>query len=140
MFNRRTDLTLSDLFPALDSNRTSRYPVYLGGPVARHQLACLYRTRDRHAGGRAVLEDVHVTEDPELLLQLVEEGDHTLRAFFGYAGWAPGQLQFELWHGSWELAPARVEDVFRSDGERLWQELSSKRRGLLTRLASPAPV
>jgi putative transcriptional regulator len=61
------------------------------------------------------------------------------RVFAGYAGWGPGQLERELDEGSWLVEPARAEDVFTDDPERLWSEVV-RRKGPRYRLMATMPI
>ena len=41
---------------------------------------------------------------------------------FGYAGWAPQQLDDELAHGAWVLAPENPALVFDTDRAKVWTD------------------
>ena len=47
----------------------------------------------------------------------------SVRFYLGYAGWAPGQLDYELARESWHVLPASEEIVFSDDPKQLWQRL-----------------
>jgi putative transcriptional regulator len=74
---------------------------------------------------------VDLDEDP--LRMSVELSQ--VRLFAGYAGWAPGQLEEELWHGAWIAVRAEPEDVFTPDPDVLWAEVLARQPGLLRLLA-----
>jgi putative transcriptional regulator len=46
-----------------------------------------------------------------------------LRFFLGYAGWGPGQLEFEITQGAWLSAEATAETVFRVPPESMWDHV-----------------
>ena len=46
---------------------------------------------------------------------------------FGYAGWAPGQLENELAHNVWYTAPEDPGLVFDDDRDKLWEHASAHR-------------
>jgi putative transcriptional regulator len=48
------------------------------------------------------------------------------RVYAGYAGWGPGQLESELDEDAWLVTPARPEDVFLDDTERLWGQVLAR--------------
>ena len=54
----------------------------------------------------------------------VPEDSASLRFFIGYAGWAPGQLDNELAHGSWRVLPGSSEHIFAKEPRTLWQRLT----------------
>jgi putative transcriptional regulator len=47
----------------------------------------------------------------------------TFRAYAGYTGWAPGQLEFEMAMGSWAVIPADPTSIFDKAPETLWAEM-----------------
>jgi putative transcriptional regulator len=46
---------------------------------------------------------------------------------FGYAGWAPGQLEGELAQRVWFTTPADARLVFEEDRERVWENAVTRR-------------
>jgi putative transcriptional regulator len=46
-----------------------------------------------------------------------------IRFYLGYAGWAPGQLEMELYAGAWRLLPLDSKIVFQEDPLRIWPRL-----------------
>ena len=61
-----------------------------------------------------------------------------LRAFAGYAGWAPGQLEQEQKNGCWINHPASIPLVFHPEPQNLWQHVLSLKGGV-HRLMANAP-
>ena len=55
------------------------------------------------------------------------------RAFAGYAGWGPGQLDAELARDDWFVAPAGIDDIFDPDAEELWQRVLARKGGHFAR-------
>jgi putative transcriptional regulator len=49
------------------------------------------------------------------------------RAFQGYAGWGPGQLEHELSAGAWQVTAADSELLFETPVETLWRLLAPPR-------------
>ena len=45
------------------------------------------------------------------------------RAYSGYAGWAPGQLEEEIGTGSWFIVDATPEDVYATNPDTLWRDV-----------------
>jgi putative transcriptional regulator len=46
---------------------------------------------------------------------------------FGYAGWAPGQLEGELARRDWSIAPAEPKIIFDEDRDKVWDSAYSQR-------------
>jgi len=57
------------------------------------------------------------------------EPDDTIRfrAYQGYAGWGPGQLEHELDAGAWQVTPADSNILFETPVEALWRLLAPPR-------------
>jgi putative transcriptional regulator len=45
-----------------------------------------------------------------------------LHVYFGYTGWAAGQLEFELHRGDWHILTADIDGIFDKDPEVIWHE------------------
>jgi putative transcriptional regulator len=56
------------------------------------------------------------------VLALMGYTKHPCKVFTGYAGWGPGQLDYEVEQGIWRVVPATPEQIF-SDGRNLWEQL-----------------
>jgi len=46
---------------------------------------------------------------------------------FGYAGWAPGQLEGELAHGFWFTTPQDAKLIFDEDRDEVWDNAMKRR-------------
>jgi putative transcriptional regulator len=46
---------------------------------------------------------------------------------FGYAGWAPGQLEGELKRRDWSLAPGEPKLIFDEDRDKVWDSAYAQR-------------
>ena len=57
----------------------------------------------------------------ELLTQSDPQG--AFRAYVGYSGWAPGQLENEMKTGSWITLPADPMVVFEKEPASIWPDI-----------------
>ncbi len=126
--NRPTELPLADLLPGLEGIEGRGDAVWEGGPVLRTAFLFLVR----RAGGvrpppelERVLGETSFGTREEDLGQLLAVGvaEKDLRVYAGHAGWAPGQLEGEIFTGGWSVVPATEELVFSPDPGRLWLDL-----------------
>jgi hypothetical protein len=85
-------------------------------------MRALLRTDTPPDDAEPVFGAVHLASMDENLLESASSALN-LRFFVGYAGWAPGQLERELAHGSWHVLPATEEVVFAKDPGSIWQQL-----------------
>jgi putative transcriptional regulator len=91
-------------------------PVYIGGPcegflTAVHTVESLSNIE--------VAADIHYTQEPDKIKQLVSQPPSLIRFFVGFSGWDTGQLEAEMREESWLTAAATTELVF-GDAQVLW--------------------
>ena len=125
ILNRPLAARLSLALPGVGSVPEQFDTIYGGGPVSRNQLIFLVRTREGAANALRVLDDVYLSADPALLKQVIggELKVGAFRAYGGYAGWAPHQLQAEITAGGWHMIPADADTIFSADVATMWPEL-----------------
>jgi len=130
--NRPTEISLDRV---VDGVRGGAGLVHLGGPVALGSVMVLLRADAPLEKAVRVVEDVFVTVDPALLVERAERDDAAtrLRAYAGYAGWAPGQLDAEIVRGDWIVVAAPTATIFEEDSAGLWQKLFRRYHRLMAR-------
>lgn len=100
--------------------RPERAKLFLGGPVTGPLMIV-------HAnpalGERQLLPGVFFSRKEKNVLALIGRAEQPCKIFAGYAGWGPGQLEYEVRQGTWRVVPATPEQIF-SDGRDLWDRLS----------------
>lgn len=126
VLNRSSDVELATLLPELEgaADRLAQ-PVYLGGPVEPALFTLLVRTGTEPEESERVYPDVFRSHSRQLLERLVRApaSDETFRAYAGYAGWAPGQLEAEMSVGGWHLIDGRAAIVFELPVDQMWPRL-----------------
>jgi putative AlgH/UPF0301 family transcriptional regulator len=72
-----------------------------------------------------VFEDVYTIPGQTAFERIIDDtGTSTkFRAYLGYAGWAAGQLDFEIAQGGWHVVPADTATVFDKPAGDIWPEL-----------------
>lgn len=133
--NHPTKLPLAKLLPDVASLRGHGDPVYLGGPVQPDHLMLLIRSKTAPPGATHVTGDVYASGSAATLRALAgKKGGATFRAYVGYAGWAPGQLESEVARGDWLVAPSDADSIFSRDPAGLWHDLIRQRGGVQVKL------
>jgi len=131
IINRPTRVSVSQLFPDIERLAQAQDKLYFGGPVAITSVSFLYRSDAPHEDATSVLDGVYFSANRELLESLLVRDSPMdgLRIFVGRSGWAPGQLEGEIAHGDWTLAPAGADAIFGGKSEHPWPEPESPGAG-----------
>lgn len=102
--------------------------VFAGGPVQPDRGFIVHTPEYRRQGTIDVNEHVAVTTSKEVLRDLARnQGPQKAFLAFGYAGWAPGQLEGELARDDWLVAPADATLIFEEPRDRVWDEAMARR-------------
>jgi putative transcriptional regulator len=135
ILNRSTKVLLSEALPDLAVLKGTSYHLFLGGPVEPGRLLLLFRLKEPVEGARSIINGIYVGGTPALLERLITQPrpTETFRAFAGHAGWAPGQLEFEMLQGAWGVLPPESFNIFDKDPATLWPDS-------LTRLQAPRVI
>ncbi|MGD9729369.1 MAG: YqgE/AlgH family protein [Nitrospiraceae bacterium] len=135
ILNRPTNVLLSEALPQFTALKGSTHRLFVGGPVEASRLLLLVRLKEPPADARAVFDGVYVGATPAVLERIITQANpaETFRAFAGSAGWAPGQLTFEMNQGGWAILPPESFDIFDKDPATLWQDC-------LNRLQAPRVI
>jgi putative transcriptional regulator len=128
ILNRPTKVLLSEALPQLTVLKGTDYRLFAGGPVEPTRLLLLFRLKEPPADARAVVDGIYVGGTPAVLERIITQANptETFRAFAGSAGWAPGQLTFEMLQGAWAVLPTDSFDIFGKDPSTLWQDCLSR--------------
>ena len=137
--NRPIAARLSEVMPGAVKVPAQFDQIYGGGPVARNQLLFLMRGPQRPERSLQVLADVYLSGDRELLEQIVSGvvRVEAFRAYAGYSGWAPGQLQAEIARGGWYVIQADADTVFAANPATIWPELIKRINTRSTKFVAP---
>ena len=125
ILNRKSEVPLSQLLPDLPKPPGAPPVVFLGGPVQSAGVLALLRSDAPRKDTTRIIGDVYEVGTPGLLGELVGAGTgpDRLRVYFGYAGWAPGQLENETRSGAWLVLEGGAAIAFDADPESLWRRL-----------------
>lgn len=126
--NRPTDVALVEALPEIGELRRRDDVIYLGGPVARDRMLLLVRTRQQPPQSLRVFDRVFASGSLDALRKSMARGD-AIRAYAGYTGWGPGQLDREVTRGDWFIGPADSNAVFAERPAALWNTLIERYSG-----------
>lgn len=141
VINRRTDQHIAEILPQATGLHEKAGFVYVGGPVQKDNLLILHRMGLEVPESRPIFDGVCLGGDLVTLEEAFTRGeeDGLVRVYMGYAGWAPGQLQFELATGSWLVLPADMKMVFARDPLSIWPTILRAQGGAFTLYATMPP-
>lgn len=128
ILNRPTKVFLSEALPDLAVLKGTTHRLFAGGPVEPTRLLLLFRVKEPPADTRSVFDGVYVGGTSEVLERIITQAKptETFRAFAGSAGWAPGQLGYEMLQGAWATLPPGSFDIFDKDPATLWLDCLSR--------------
>ena len=128
--NRPTDIKLYEAFPTLKPSLPDSI-LYLGGPVHPGAVFLLIDQK-LSSDSIHIFGDIFLDGKIGLLSEFKKEDTPkiNLRAYAGYAGWAPGQLEKEIQHGDWVIVEADKNTIFTQDTSQIWNNLMKTWSGL----------
>jgi putative transcriptional regulator len=120
IINRPTTHCLADLATSELAEGLERVPVFHGGPVGTQDVSLLCFRWMKES--MVVQANLGIEEAAEVM----RAGTGEIRAYRGYAGWSPGQLETELQQQAWIVLPAQ-QRVFAevNDGQLWYRTVSS---------------
>lgn len=139
IINRPTKISLTSLLPDVEALKQRPDRAYFGGPVETDQMLLLFRASDPPTDADRVIGDIYVSSSYQGLRKVVAPGAavSAYRAYVGYAGWAPRQLEDEVARGDWFITPADANAVFEMEPDKIWPELIGRSERLDANLRRP---
>jgi putative transcriptional regulator len=102
--------------------------LHYGGPVEPRRGFVLHTTDYASESTRVVKDGIALTVGAEILRALgTNTGPRLSLVAFGYAGWAPGQLEGEIAAGAWVVVQSDEALVFDQDYEKKWARAMARR-------------
>jgi putative transcriptional regulator len=138
VLNRSSGNKLGEMVVADLPDVIKGQPLYVGGPVQLSALSFLHS--DNFLPDASVMPNLDLGHSLDSLAELGESFSPTkkIKAFAGYAGWSPGQLEDEMKREAWLIHPASLELVFDTDPARLWKMIL-RQKGMKYRILSEMP-
>lgn len=97
-------------------------PVFYGGPVKPEQGYILYSPSGTYYPSIEINKNLFLTTAKEILIDISEgKGPKHFLFTMGFAGWAPGQLEYELMIDSWLVAPSSNKIIFSVPVSERWK-------------------
>jgi putative transcriptional regulator len=125
------DRPLASLLEALgekDDSITGTLPILSGGPV-QTELGFVIHSAEYHRAETVDIDGhVAMTSSREIIDDIVHKrGPEKSLVAFGYAGWAPDQLENELMQRAWFTASQDMKLIFDEDRDKVWDAAMARR-------------
>jgi putative transcriptional regulator len=122
---------LAKLLEALgekDDGITGGLQIFSGGPVQPEAGFVIHSTDYHRADTIDIDAHVAMTASREILQDIVHKrGPQKSLVAFGYAGWAPGQLEGEIMQRGWYTASQDSKLIFDEDRAKVWDAAMARR-------------
>ncbi len=124
--NRPSDISLREIFSQLQiqtsEEEVPRQPVLSGGPVQIDRGFILHTPVGQWESSLKVTDHIAVTTSRDIMHAIANnEGPEKSIIALGYAGWGPGQLEYELSENAWLSCPATEKILFETPYDKRWQ-------------------
>jgi putative transcriptional regulator len=107
---------------------TGSLRIFSGGPV-QPEIGFVIHSTDYHRPETIEIDArLAMTSSREILRDIANQhGPQKMLVAFGYAGWAPGQLENELAQRAWFTSAADIRLIFDADRDKLWDDATAHR-------------
>lgn len=124
--NRPSQIPLRKYLPHQKKLLTNDTELYLGGPIKPDTIFVLMKTKHPLAGMFEVAKGLFFTRGIQALAMDNEKKSDSekARAYAGYTGWGPGQLNAEIDRGEWQVVRSDPAIVFDKDNKSVWEKLN----------------
>jgi putative transcriptional regulator len=114
--------SLLEMVGEADPSASGTVQVFAGGPVQPQTGFVIHSTDYRRSDTIDIDGRVAVTSSAGILRDMgSNKGPKKSLVAFGYAGWGAGQLEDELAHGVWLIAPEEPALIFDEDRQKVWE-------------------
>lgn len=138
VLNRPSPIPAEQAVPELGDALAPDERLWMGGPVQTTSVVVVADFPDADADALRVRGDVGIVL-PDSDLDEIGASVRRARAFLGYAGWGPGQLDSELERDDWIIADFLEPDAFTDDPDHLWNTVLGRKGGPYALLATMPP-
>jgi putative transcriptional regulator len=123
VINRPLEMTLSRLLEqggiTVTAKQCAAIPIHFGGPVQTDRGFVLHEPVGKWQSTLAISSGIGLTTSKDILQAVAcGEGPHQMLITLGYAGWAPGQIEYELAQNAWLTVAARHDIIFELPAEQ----------------------
>jgi putative transcriptional regulator len=120
--------SLLEILGERNNSAEGNVQMFAGGPVQPEVGFVIHTAEYARTESIAINGLVAVTSSREVLHDMSHnKGPRKVLVAFGYAGWAPGQLEDELERDDWSTTAADSELIFEVSRDRVWEAAVARR-------------
>lgn len=115
-----------DINEVISDFASKLFPLFSGGPVAIDRVFFLHQLGDEISESEKIAGHVFWSGNEQEIAAYFRNptfDESKIRAFLGYSGWEPGQLEKEIESGSWAVTDLNTDMIFEIDSSSLWNEV-----------------
>lgn len=122
ILNRPGNVSLLEAIPGIEDKQAESHTLYYGGPVGQTVVFMLLRNEPVRQGIAHISGGVSFSSERRVLDQMLaaKKPSSEIHFHIGHSGWAPGQLLFEIQHGSWHVVDGDMDLIFSDQADSLW--------------------
>jgi len=126
MINRPSEISLDEILSQLHispgTDEVLEQRILTGGPVQTDRGFILHSPLGQWESSLQVTDKIAVTTSQDIMLAIANnKGPYHCLIALGYAGWGPGQLEYEISQNTWLSCPATEEIIFNTPIEKRWK-------------------
>lgn len=126
IINRPSDIGLGEIFAQLNIKASESeildQTILTGGPVLTDRGFIIHTPHGNWDSSLKVNHHIAVTTSQDIMQAIANaKGPEKSLIALGYAGWGPGQLEYEISQNSWLSCPATEEILFDMSYEKRWR-------------------
>ena len=123
--NRPSEISLIEILSQLHitshNNEINNQIILSGGPVQIDRGFILHRPHGNWDSSLKVTRNIAVTTSQDIIQAIANnEGPERSLIALGYAGWGPGQLEYEISQNTWLSCQATEDIIFNIPIEKRW--------------------
>lgn len=120
--------SLLEMLGEKDTSAEGNVQIFAGGPVQPEVGFVIHSAEYVRDETIAINDIVAATSSTDVLRDISHhKGPRKTLVAFGYAGWAPGQLEAELARDDWSTTAADSELIFEVSRDRVWETAMARR-------------
>ncbi len=123
--NRASEISLQEILLQLQItsviDEVNNQTILNGGPVQIDRGFILHSPAGNWESSLKVTDTIAVTTSQDIMQSIANnQGPEKALIALGYAGWGPGQLEYEMSENTWLSCPATADIIFNTPIEKRW--------------------